>query len=316
MEHLPSAPQSSLPASDGLLAVQRMLSANDTCGLIQSGWLEKLTPPESVALLGMPAPEPGLSLAQNLVNAPERLSAPAAEDDVRKFYSALYLGGILSPKKMLHPNSQKAFGLLSELVGDYPGNGAFPFFRAAIRQKLHQSIDAISDDVVMASDAPDFDSQTTIAARGIYEWGLRDTSHYIAAMRIISVLPLPDYLPSEKLVNHLVDQSDNDFASAVLQLGEKLMARNEAASSRREFVFWNALEYQVGRAIAQHAWRKLHPGVALPSDLTKSYKDFLGNDRYRKPWSEAFNKQGLCDPAKLDDVLEAETRDFENWKPE
>lgn len=208
-----------------------------------------------------------------------------------------------------------AFKLLGQLIESSPNYGAFPYFRAMVRNKLRQPDEEIIADYTAAAEALHFDALVLPLSQEIYKWGIRDASHYYAATSGIAKLPIPDYYNAMQPLLKFIDNSDENFATHALALGERLMRQNANASSRREFVFWVALEYQVGHVIAKRAWQKLHPDDAPPAELTKTYKDFLDNDRFRKPWSEAFEAKSDCDPRKLGDLIDAETKSLADWRP-
>lgn len=299
--------------------MRSLLNRNDLCALLRYESEESHSPihyKEVLSALDAPgkyADPKNLKIAQASLNDPSILSRFMANHEASKFYYALWIGGLLGtddlPKRLL---PLRSYRLLTELWAAHPKNGAYPYFRASVRNKLGQDPKLVRSDLLRGLEAPEFNTWFLSLSQEIYKWGLTDPSHYAMATMFIGVLPMPNYANPHHLVLEWIEKDDLEFSQAAGSFGRKLLDQAERASSRREIVFWLAIEQAVGKGIARRVWSKTHPGESLPENLRDlyEYRKLLEKDPYRGAWSKALDEK-TCDPHLADEVLETEIRDLE-----
>jgi hypothetical protein len=230
-----------------------------------------------------------------------------------RFFNALLLGRLIDPMYQLF-DYRKSFDLLTELYREDPKNGAYPYFRAAVRQRQGELVELIRKDLVAALSAPVFDAMYLEQTRKIHRLSIKSPSYFLVGRELISRIKLPDFIPTFRLFEQALAQGkDPAFDRLVLTFGERLMKPAIDAKGAWEMVRWSALEYSLGRKLGYQAWQALHPKEEPPAQFQKSASDIAEEDPQRKLWTEAFEqivessqRPGVCDDSKLATLLISE----------
>lgn len=213
--------------------------------------------------------------------------------EATKFYNALYLGGLsmADDSDLSVEEFQRSYNMLLELTNKNPSNGAYPFFLAAIENKLKMPQEKIDEHIRMALLASEFELFYSKILRQMYiKYGLRNpltNAVFFAAQ--------DDYGPSlnlpTKLLNAFV-KKHSEFQDSAMQLGEKLMASFQNQNYQDQW--WETIPFSFGRSISKSAFEAKYPGRKLPPKYAKSFWDY--NKEQQKRYLELVKnlKTGAC----------------------
>jgi hypothetical protein len=296
-----------------LQEIKALLVNDKICQLLQRKDLVEMDKAELAKLL-----DEKLTTAADLLIAPSGLAnfSSAHDETARKFIYAIYVGGLLNgapkPKAL---KLKTSYRLLSQLASDYPRNGIYLYFRAAVQSQLKQPQDKIKEDLTSMAEASLFEDPIMDVTKEIHQWGLQSPSLYYIGTLIIRDLPIPDYTPSNRLIKEFLDQSDENFRELIFDWGQRVSRRHEDASTHRDLVFWWALPYQIEISLSRMAWMKMNPNQEVPQELRKNYKDLIDRDPYQAKMWQASSEPERCEESIFHDILDSQIRDEETWRP-
>ncbi len=165
------------------------------------------------------------------------------------------------------------------------------------------------------AEAPVFETPILNVSKEIHQWGLQSPSQYLLGTLVLKDLPSPNYLTTYDLIKGYLNESDERFRELIFEWGQRVSRRHADASSKREFVYWFALEYQIETALSRLAWMKLHPDQEVPKELPKSYKVLFDRDPHQDQWVKALNSPEHCNESAFQDLLASQIQYEESWSP-
>jgi hypothetical protein len=69
------------------------------------------------------------------------------------------------------------------------------------------------------------------------------------------------------VLDRLLDE-DRGYAESALSFGRRLVRAEAGRSAREDQLFWSSLNYTIGQRTGRGAWKKLHPELPMPRDLS------------------------------------------------
>jgi len=165
-----------------------------------------------------------------------------------KFYRALLLSGLFMG---IHESNESkldletSIDLLEELKISDPTNGAFPFFLAAVKKAANKTSIEVDHEIALALRATKFDVFTLGVTQRLWARGLRNPNYSELTKQILHNLKMPDYTASNRIMKEYLLRNADEHSHAV-SFGKLLMQRG-LKSKNKEFVYWIAVEYQIGK---------------------------------------------------------------------
>lgn len=237
-----------------------------------------------------------------------------------RFYRALALGDLMVGGKFGDGTApldlQTARNILVQLAKQFPENGAFPFFLAAVEEKLGSPEEKVRSLFWEAFAAGDFNVYLIHTWQEIFKLTAENPAYYFPITRAIEGSPAPNYaLAYAALRKHL--STSPDFARAAAGFGEKMAGRVLLRRDYGEAVFFDDFELYLGRRITEFALESM--GEELSSDLKKEGASELGrsfSDRLMAERRVAFpqSRKSNCDSDGLANYVFAISKDIEVWR--
>lgn len=282
----------SKPDRDWLLSeLHASVQSDDLCRvyrIVKQG-LKEVPTRELMQLIGStpdatPSPEPaGLaafaiasldpSFNQGVLPALEARRGVQAVD----FYRALALTGILTWDEETFPESDLAGGiaLLADLAQRSPGNGVYPLFAALAKAAAERPRNEIRDDLLAAFRSQEIDSHTRGISQRVMSWASFSSTRFLIGNEVVSRIAIAHWSRLHSFLREFIEKEDEGFAQGALRFSGLLMKPGFEHPGRQEFLFWSALEYQVGIGICRAAWKKIHGNLRWPKDCAGSYRDLF-----------------------------------------
>ncbi|MCM2278638.1 MAG: hypothetical protein NDJ89_11245 [Oligoflexia bacterium] len=287
--------------------LRAVLDSGDVCGLVRSRFLDRFSMPELAAAL-LDAPDlvrhsgredavfRSLLLGTSSEDGHETAAHLSGGEEPLIFYNAIFQADLLAGAKNESPDLEEAIRLLESLKSLDPANGAYPYFLAAAKDKAGRSAPEIRAELRSALAAGAFETYQRAFAQRIHEKGLATPSWSVVSTILLAKQPIPDFLPSFRMIKQALKEEGQDFAAQVVSLGQVFMRPAEAHGMYREFVFWSALEYTQGQGFLKLSWPLAHPGQALPEAASGTFRKFY--EKYPEPleWKKLWDS--LSDPSQ------------------
>lgn len=175
--------------------------------------------------------------------------------NVLEFFNALLLSDLIYGVRIEEHELRTGLEMLDELSRLDPKNAAYPYFAAAVSKELGDPESEVTQRLLSAFDRPYFDAHYAMVARHLTDRASVNATAWLYAWSVVSRIPVPDFSPSNSVLNPLIDQGDSRFLQGVLRLGQAMMDAGMRTHS---------LEFPVGRNYYLRAWRRLHPGEKDP----------------------------------------------------
>jgi hypothetical protein len=214
------------------------------------------------------------------------------QNEATIFYNALLFSGSLSgTKSEATIDLDEAIKLFEVLKASDPTNGAYPLFLAVTKSRKGYSTDEVRQELLKALSAPRFDTFMQEIAQRLFELGLSSPSRLLLANTAIAELPIPDMVKPHSLIRSYLAQNDSEVAEKSLSFGKLLMEKGNAyGPTKREFIYWSALEHEIGHLLFLKAWKQLH-GEATPPAFDTDYRTFDQKpDDYRSKFRELWGR--------------------------
>jgi hypothetical protein len=229
------------------------------------------------------------------------------------FYRALYLGGILSGVENLNPDYSRALELFTAMQRLDRKNAIYPLLKAQIKIKANYPSQAIKAEFLSALSATEYRNPQRNLILQIHERGLSSPSGRLLSSLYLAQIPIPKY-PSHKIMFSYFKNPTKEELKQMLHLSELLMKEGLSnGSSEEEFIYWSALEYQIGFRLFDKAWAQLYPHKEKPLWAKNDYKELYKNNVYHKKnaalWDDILD-HNKCPRKTIDRFYEEEIEIF------
>lgn len=228
-------------------------------------------------------PMADLDLAISEVLAMQDGRSVGVHTKISRFFQAAYLmeGSIRVVDHEGLPDSRNfnatALSVLSALKTEFPENGVFAFFRAAVLKEQGSANEAIRQEFIAAFQAPTFDPFVRTISRRIYEMGLSSVENHATAKILIAQIRMPNLLKGFFALKEQVLASDTKFANQVLLYAEKVVRDGNLNLAKPDRVFRWMNEYAIAQNLIRVAWPKVHESESIPPEF--EYSDLEIADR-------------------------------------
>ena len=232
----------------------------------------------------------------SIASAPESFGkqGPAL---IRALAWAGLLDGMPGPLKI-----RKARKILMTLSREDPSNAAFPFFLAAVEEKMGRTTDSLQA-IEQAVLRKKFDTFYEDLSRKIREHSLESATLFLLGVQFYSRIPFPNLYAGSQIVHRRIQEDDLVFARSALDFGQMLM--NQYLTQRE---YCCELEYTMGRSIYLDAWKKLNPGREIPktAELSEARRRVGAWARYPELELLAADPDATCKRDVVDRVVHDE----------
>lgn len=225
------------------------------------------------ALSSTVPPKPDLDLAIREILAMQDGRSIGAHTQISRFYQAAYLteGSVSVADHAGLPDSRdfnhSALSVLGALKKEFPENGIYAFFIAAVLKDQGAEGEAVRKEFHAAFQAPEIDPFVTTISRRIFEMGLTSVENHVLANTLIAQIRLPNLLKGFFALKEQVVTGDADFASSILGYCKKVIQIGNANLSKPDRVSRWSGEYAIAQNLIDVAWPKVHGSESIPPEF-------------------------------------------------
>jgi len=211
-----------------------------------------------------------------------------------RFYSALAMAGLLNgvvPEKL---NLEWSHQSLLYLEQEDPSNAVFPFFHAAVLEKMKSNPHEVEMAIDRALSATEFQMFYDELTTRISERGMINPTAWLAARTITSRFPIPNLEIPKAIMTSALHHNNPDYDAAVYKFGIKLEKPFKDDEKRHRTLTPNLAEAQIGEALLKTAEK----GADLPTAVNPPQ-----NDKFESDYHDALaslNGKDSCQPYALE----------------
>jgi hypothetical protein len=217
-------------------------------------------------------------------------SQVALQSEPTQFYSALLAADLLTGQKLPKTNFENAEYLFAALEQMDPQNGAYPFFHAALLQKMKSNPHDIQMALLRALGATHFEIYLDEIQSRFYQRGLINPTGWLATKTLTSRLPSPIFSFSQALMISEVSLDPGEHLS-LEKFGQLLTRKYKNDVQKNRTLNPNRFENDCGKAILE----SIHS--SLVEEKPKS------NDQAEQEYGDAYTKlkgQNSCETYLFD----------------
>ena len=191
-----------------------------------------------------------------------------------RFYYALYLADLISGVETDNQKYNQANDILSDLQIEHPENGAYPYMRALVLEKMNAPTDDLKKEFLKAFFAPQFDLHVQIISKTLFVKSLSNPVELIAGFSTTAQLPIPNSVDGIKLIGQLIKQNDLAFNMAAESFAQKRTDLSRINKGSLEFIDWSILDVVIGTSVQKHLHKTRFPNdpklvTLTPSEIIK-----------------------------------------------
>lgn len=229
-----------------------------------------------------------------------------------KFFNALLFGDMVEGVKSQDLDYYKSVELLERLEANDPSNAAYPFFRAAVLNKMKAPESEIQSVLLEAFNRPNFDTFERRIAEAVYRQSFASVTAYFYAEALLYKMPVVNWSPILQILKKTLGKNP-EFDRAAIAFAKRLRLQGDGVDGEFEFILWSAVEYEYANIFEKYAWKSAFPTAPLPKpkrakDLPKNHSEL--EILFEK--MDAMQTKGApCDPTVYQKVYDFNLKMFE-----